>query len=305
MQVVIYRRHIPEVRIPGMPLGRHVHQDSRSALYPFRSDIPRSAITAQTWARQIPVLDQGNLGSCTGNAIVGCAGTSPVFEALPASHPALDEQLAVKVYSRATVLDSAPGSYPPDDTGSDGIDASKAAVELGLFSGYTHCTDLPTMELALQTGPVAIGINWYSSFDTPDANGYVAISRNAYIRGGHEVEVIGIDPANQLFHAVNSWGTGWGNHGIFSFSYTTMERLLAEDGDCTVPVPATVPAPVPDPTPDPGPTPTPTPTPDDSDVVAWWDLVSDWTLARHYSKATKKVAAANKDLAHKHNLYGA
>jgi hypothetical protein len=248
MQIIeIYRRRIPEERVPGKPLGRHVHFDSRSALYPFVSDIPRSAIAAQSWTRRTAVLDQGNLGSCTGNAIVGCAGTSPVFEGLADNHPALDESLAVKVYSRATVLDPYQGSYPPDDTGSDGIDACKAAVELGLMSGYTHCTDIATMELALQSGPVAIGLNWYSSFDSPNSSGLVVISKSAYVRGGHEVEVLGIDPDKQMFYAVNSWGTGWGFNGTFSFSYATMERLLAEEGDCTVPVPASAPAPTPTP----------------------------------------------------------
>jgi hypothetical protein len=303
--VTIYRRRIPEMKIDGMPLGRNVHYDSRSALYPFRSSFPRSEISARAWARSIPPLDQGNLGSCTGNAIVGCAATSPVFEGLAADHPALDESLAVQVYSLATSLDPYPGAYPPDDTGSDGIDACKAGVQLGLMSGYTHCTDLATMELALQTGPVAIGINWYSSFDMPDANGLVKIAGNAYVRGGHEVEVLGIDPAAQMLYAVNSWGSGWGKHGTFCFSYATMERLLAEEGDCTVPVPVNAPAPVPVPTPpDPDPTPVP-PDPADNSVPEWWRIVMDWTLMKHYAKNTKKVAAANQDLARKHGLYGA
>lgn len=282
----VYRRIIPELSVPNKPLGRNVHFDSRSALYPFRSEVPRSAITSQAWQRRIDVLNQGNLGSCTGNALVGCVGTSPLFEGLPADHVLLDENEAVKVYSLATTLDDAPGAYPPTDTGSDGIDACKAGVQLGLLSGYTHCIDLSTMELALQSGPVAIGINWYSSFDRPGSDGLVDIASSAYVRGGHEVEVLGIEPSLQLLYAVNSWGPSWGNHGLFHFSYATMERLLAEQGDCVVPVPVNVPAPVPIPPPGPAPA-----GPSAADIAL--DAVAGpWAQTRRYRADLKELQAA-------------
>src|SRR5262249_23759592 len=106
-------------------------------------------------------------------------------------------------------------------------------------------TTLYAMEQALQAGPVLVGVNWYSSFDDPDASGYVTITSGASVRGGHEFLVRGIDPGAQRFHADNSWGADWGDRGMFQFSYATMERLLSEQGDCTVPVPAALPAPVP------------------------------------------------------------
>jgi hypothetical protein len=43
----------------------------------------------------------------------------------------------------------------------------------------------------------------------------------------------------------NSWTTDWGNAGSFKFSFATFERLLSEDGDCTVPIPLNQPKPVP------------------------------------------------------------
>ena len=66
--VTVYVQHIPEDVIPGRRLGRHIHVDSRSAAYPFTSG--KRTIIPRLWARNIPILDQGNLGSCTGNAIV-------------------------------------------------------------------------------------------------------------------------------------------------------------------------------------------------------------------------------------------
>lgn len=281
----IYVRHIPEEVIAGKRLGRHVRIDSRSAQYLHRA--PRRDVQAQLWPRSIPILDQGNLGSCTGNAMTGALGTSPDFDSLPAGHPALDENEALSLYSAATKLDPYNGSYPPTDTGSDGLSVCKAAKNAGLISGYTHCTDLATMEQALQSGPVIVGVNWYSSFDTPNGSGYVAISSGAYVRGGHEFVVRGIDPATKMFHADNSWGTGYGASGSFSFSYDTMARLLAEQGDCTVPVPLSAPAP------------TPTPTPGDPDqAFAAVLLVANshgqaWVDQRHESYV-RKVAAAGR-----------
>lgn len=243
----VYRRRIPEEVIAGKPLGRHVHYDSRNEGYPFR---PRAVQTLRDvlWHFHIPVLDQGNLGSCTGNALVDSLGSDPLYATVPTG-TVLDEALAVKVYSLATQLDPYPGTYPPNDTGSDGIDASKAAQKLGLISGYTHSTDLASMQQAVMQQPVMIGINWYSSFDAPASNGMVSISSGAYIRGGHEVAVVGMSATNGTFLAQNSWGADWGVNGTFQFSFATMDRLLSEEGDCTVPLPVNSPPPPPEPEP--------------------------------------------------------
>jgi hypothetical protein len=100
-----------------------------------------------------PILDQGALGSCTGNAAAGALGTDPLYNTLPAGHPPLDEDFAVRVYSAATKIDPWPGDYPPDDTGSDGLSAAKACKALGLIPGYLHATSLDGMQAALQDTP--------------------------------------------------------------------------------------------------------------------------------------------------------
>jgi hypothetical protein len=236
---------IPEQQVEGRRLGRNVNHDARSLRFLVNS--PARALSTTEHERMIPVLDQGQLGSCTGNAAVGAVGTKPLFDALPSGHPELDEDLAVKVYSAATALDPYDGQYPPDDTGSDGLSAAKACKNLGLISGYLHATSLDAMQSALQDTPVIVGVNWYEGFDDPDSNGLVKVSGK--VRGGHEFEVVGVDMENQLFHAVNSWGTSWGKNGHFWFSFDSMTRLLSEDGDCTQLLPLTVPAPTPTPTP--------------------------------------------------------
>lgn len=228
---------LPELDGPGR-LGRHVNHDPRSLRYLVPS---QGVQVSKTWTRRTPVLDQGNLGSCTGNASVGVLGTDPFVSTM---NPAdLTEELAVAVYSLATKLDPFDGAYPPDDTGSDGLSAAKACKQLGLISGCQHATSLSAIVDALQVGPVIVGVNWYEGFDSPDSAGKVKVS--GAVRGGHEFEVCGVDVEARTFQAINSWGTGWGKSGYFYFSFGDMTRLLSEDGDCTSFVPVTAPAPTP------------------------------------------------------------
>lgn len=245
-----YKR-IPEHVVPGKPLGRHVRHDSRSLSFLVPRTDP-STWQTMVWTRAIPILDQGNVGSCTGNAATGALGTMPLYTALKDQVDAglaLDEEAAVRLYSAATALDPYQGTYPPEDTGSDGLSVAKAVQSAGLISGYTHATSLDAMISALQTGPVIVGVNWYEGFDNPAAGGLVAISGE--VRGGHEFEVTGVDVERQRFLAANSWGPGWGMQGYFTFSWDTMTQLLAEDGDCTQLLPLNVPAPTPTPPPQP------------------------------------------------------
>jgi hypothetical protein len=149
------------------PLGRIVRHDPRSLQYLVpETTTPQSA----KWERKIPVLDQGNLGSCTGNATVGVLGTEPFWDTLTVTEQqSMDENEAVKVYSLATQLDDVSGTYPPDDTGSSGLGAAQAAKKLGLISGYMHITSVAAAQQAIQSGPFITGVNWYEGFDTPDA----------------------------------------------------------------------------------------------------------------------------------------
>jgi hypothetical protein len=263
----LYVRRIPELVVEGKPLGRHVRHDPRSLAYLYPAH-QVAGLTSVRHTRHIPVLDQGNLGSCTGNAAEGCVGTAAFFAAIPASNKAKptasatsDEKQAVALYSAATKLDNAPGSYPPDDTGSDGVSVAKAAQKAGLISGYQHCTSLDSALKALSQQPVITGVNWYDSFDQPDANGLIAIASGAQVRGGHEFVVDELNVEKQLVGFTNSWGTGWGVNGRAYMSWSDFGRLLSEQGDVTVFVPVSQPAPTPIP-------PTPTPTPNPSDPLA-------------------------------------
>jgi hypothetical protein len=249
-------------------LGRHVNHDPRSRRFPVRADVP---IVSVRHERHVPIFDQGERGSCTGNAAVGCMATGSFFESVIDPHFPFDEGGAVMCYSRATQLDNYPGTYPPEDTGSDGLSVAKALVEAGEISGYEHAFSLDQALQALMTRPVIVGVNWMNDMFIPDANGYVTPTGS--LAGGHEFVMDSYDHAAQVVGFTNSWGTSWGAGGRFFMRADDFASLLAQDGDVTSFVPITEPAPVPDPS-------VPVPAPDESDRGLWL-ATKEWSAEKH------------------------
>lgn len=216
-----------------LKLGRHIEHDERSKNFAVKrlATGPVSAV----YQRHCPAFDQGDLGSCTGNAMAGALMTSPFWK----PGRALTETDAVRLYSEATHLDNIQGNYPPDDTGSSGLAVAKAAKKEGWITGYEHAFGLDHLLQGLSQRPGIIGINWYTSFDTPLNSGECPLTANATIRGGHEVQMFKLDVKKKQIWCYQSWGPTWGGlkNGTFWFSYTTLTRLLAEHGDATFPVP--------------------------------------------------------------------
>lgn len=230
----IYRRRIEEQLVAGKPLGRHVEHDPRSRDFVYGPSRSLTPLVTKMHPRRIGVLDQGLLGSCTGNAAVGAIGTAPLYGRLPEGHPALNQTLAVRVYSDATRIDGVWGEMPASDTGSTGIAVAKVLTSMGLAAGYQHTFSIDGALRALVRQPVLLGINWYEGFDLPNSSGRAWPSGE--LRGGHEIVLDGIDVENRLVWATNSWGKYWGLQGRFCFGWWALERLLAEDGDVVVPL---------------------------------------------------------------------
>jgi hypothetical protein len=212
------------------PLGRLLRHDEHSKDFQARVAQPSTVM----YTRHGRVLDQGQLGSCTGNATVHALNFDPNFKAAGMKR-SRNESNAVKCYSLATELDGLDGTYPPDDNGSSGLGAAQAAKKLKWITGYTHAFGLDHLIGALAVRPVIVGTNWYEGMFEPDGNGTVGIS--GAVAGGHEYCINGIDMENHVFRAINSWGEGWGKKGYFFLAFSTMDRLLSEDGDVTVLIP--------------------------------------------------------------------
>jgi len=219
---------IPEGHVEGKRLGRHVKHDPRS--FEFQAVRATQIVSVTHQATGLP-LDQGNLGSCTANALCGALDSAPDFS----GGTTLTEADAIRVYELETKHEGKP--YPPNDPGGSGLMVCKAAKELGMITSYGHAFGLQQALQALVVRPVITGINWYSSFDNPDPQtGLVEVAANATVRGGHEIVADGIDADKQLVWFWNSWGTQYALGGRFCMTFDTWDRLLHEQGDVTVPV---------------------------------------------------------------------
>lgn len=218
-------------------LGRHVRHDPRSRNYAV---VVAGTVASKRWHSSTPVLDQGNLGSCTGNAAVKSLSYEPFSGTLT---QVLDENLAVSVYSQATKEDSYPGQYPPTDTGSDGLSVAKVCQERGFISGYTHAFSFSAVLTALQSGPVIVGTEWRQDMFNPASDGKVSITGN--VAGGHEYVLDEVDVETSRVWMQNSWGSSWGRAGRAYFTFDDFTKLLGADGDVTVFVANTQPPPTP------------------------------------------------------------
>ncbi len=230
-----------ERSLDGFRLGRHIEHDSRSRGYAIQVS-PRFALKTVMHTVTTPVLDQGDIGSCTGFATLACVGSTPFWSKIPEANPFRpnsdidrNQNIALEVYRRATLIDEFPGYYPEQDTGSSGLAVAKVAKSLNLISSYNHAFGFKAAMTALMKAPIIVGANWYEGFDYPNKNGLVKISGRP--RGGHEFCLFGLDAKKQIVYARNSWGKNWGAGGNFSFSFSDMDRLLIENGDATVFVP--------------------------------------------------------------------
>lgn len=242
---IIYT-NLEEKVVPGRRLGRHVAHDSASWKYPAPMSDMIKAVVHKT-AADLP-LDQGDVGSCTGNGMVGMLMSEPFFvnSLKVTGNRLLDENDALKFYSAATHIDHYRGVYPPDDTGSNGLAVCKAAIKGGFFKGYGWSFGLEHALRTLTLQPIIIGTEWRANMDSPDRNGLVRAT--GAVRGGHEYLVNEIvlphpyfgdgqdikkllaDPAN-LIGCENSWGANWGKGGRFYMSFPDFQSLLQAQGD--------------------------------------------------------------------------
>jgi hypothetical protein len=227
--MTITRRTIAE--LPGNPyrLGRHINHDARSRQFTARAGNP---IVSVFHKPNNPIaLDQGQIGSCTGNAAAKCLSTAPFIHNLT-------EADAVSIYSDATKIDSFQGSYPSTDTGSDGISVMKVCQKRGYITSYEWAFNLDQALSALMLQPGICGVEWREGMFEPDSRGRVRIV--GAIAGGHEVTMIGYDKGLEEIIFVNSWGPDFGVveqgiTGCFRMRIDDFSSLLATGGDVTFP----------------------------------------------------------------------
>jgi hypothetical protein len=230
---------------PGMRLGRHEELDAKSVPYFVRAMDP-DKIKPSSFEVPIGILDQGNLGSCVGNATT--YHLSNLFKddlswctlVLKGKRYRItaggdNQPFAVASYHFATTKDGFRGVYPPDDTGSSGIGSGRAMKAQGLIEGYDWATSLLGVATLLQRGGVLIGMPWYDSMFDPDRLGFIDnrpdLFRPEYLAGGHELYLAGLEtwypqtPEKSVAWGYQSWGGSWGDAGRFRMRLSTWVLL--------------------------------------------------------------------------------
>jgi C1A family cysteine protease len=202
------------------------------------------------------VYDQGDLGSCTANAIAGAVEFDLLKEGKPDMMPS-----RLFVYYEERVIEHTVDS----DAGARIRDGIKVVASLGVppendwpyniaeftqkppQKAFTDATrhkvasysrviqDLTQMKSCLAMGvPFVFGFSVYESFESQEVakTGVVPMPdlQKETLLGGHAVLAVGYDDSQQRFMVRNSWGPQWGMAGYFTMPYAyLMSRNLASD----------------------------------------------------------------------------
>ena len=201
-----------------------------------------------------PVEDQGNLGSCTANALVGALE----FLEKKDSKPVKDLSRLFVYYNERVIEHSV-----KTDSGAmlrDGIKTlakegvctektwpyiiskfavkpSKKCYKEGLsytITSYHRILTLDEMLGCLADGyPFVFGFSVYESFESAEVakTGVVPMpAQGERVLGGHAVLAVGYSESTKRFLVRNSWGPGWGEAGYFTMPYEYLSnRDLSDD----------------------------------------------------------------------------
>jgi hypothetical protein len=187
-------------------------------------------------------LDQGQTGTCVGNAFAHRRADSPV------PIPGIDEGYARQLYFDA----SGDASY---QEGTSGIEACRVLATRGSITQYHWITTPEELRNAvLVLGTICVGTYWYNSMFSPKVaygtqRAYMKVDRQSGLAGGHEYVINGINlaPASgpPFYRMKNSWGLAWPGSenpgktvlgaGTARFACTDIEELIfSEDGDAVL-----------------------------------------------------------------------
>ncbi len=228
--------------------------DSRDLMYG-----KRHAVEIETFPEKIdlrkkcsPVVDQGQLGSCTANAIVSglrefmlLNDKNNKFERL--SRLFLywwERELEGTVYrdSGASLRDGMKVlknegvclevSWPYDIKTFENSPTEKELKEARNYtiSGYQRIKSIDEIKHALLIDHLVVfGMTVYESFETVGTDGIVPVPKDGEKElGGHALCIVGYDDNfnNGSFIVRNSWGDAWGDEGYCYIPYSMFKYLM-------------------------------------------------------------------------------
>ena len=236
--------------VPDLP-------DHRDFMYaaptPVLQTIPPSADLSPQCP---PVYDQGELGSCTANAIAAAFEFDEMKQKAPkASTPSrlfiyygeramegtVNEDSGAQIRDGIKVVatnGTCPETeWPYDITKFKQKPAQKCFNDAKKYKAVTYqrlIQDLNTMKGCLAEGfPFVFGITVYESMMTPEVakTGIIPMpTTQEKVMGGHAILAVGYDDSKRTFKFRNSWGTGWGDKGYayIPYAYLTDDNLATD-----------------------------------------------------------------------------
>ncbi|MGI8682015.1 MAG: hypothetical protein ACR2JO_07785 [Mycobacteriales bacterium] len=225
------------IEIPTPPgMGRSlIDHDPRNRDYPTRGVLHAvdAPLVEKTWRRG-HAYDQGRTSQCVAFTGKGMLNTAPTSAAAPyrtrAAYSTDD------FYAGAQAADEWPGQSP-DYEGTSAKGLCAYLTTQGLITEYRWCFGVDdVLRTVSHHGSVGCGTWWSRSMFTPGERGLLTVD-GEWI-GGHEWEIVGVDPHREEVIACNSWSLSWGDRGHFRLTFADLDRLLTADGDAFTLVPA-------------------------------------------------------------------
>lgn len=195
-----------------------------------------------------PVENQGNLGSCVGQALAGNLEFLKIkklsqlfdFSRLFIYYNARYMRGTTKIDSGASIRDGIKTlvklgdcleKYWPYDIDKFTLKPTKKAYQNALnyqILRYYRLTNIKQMKHTLSSGyPFVFGFAVYESFESKKVakTGIVPLpKKEEKLLGGHAVMAVGYEDRKEWFIVRNSWGKKWGKKGYFYMPYQYLEN---------------------------------------------------------------------------------
>jgi C1A family cysteine protease len=222
-----------------------------AAVRPIPATLPPSTDLRPLCA---PVEDQGQLGSCTANALAGALEFLEKKDQKPFA-----DLSRLFIYYNERVIEHSVNS----DSGAMLRDGIKTLAKQGVCTekkwpyviskfkkkpvpacykdaanhqilSYHRLNTVDEMRACLADGyPFVFGFTVYESFESQQVaeTGVLEMPKHSERQvGGHAVMAVGYDDIQRRFIIRNSWGTSWGMQGYFTIPYDYLaDRNLSDD----------------------------------------------------------------------------